>query len=101
VSVDGERDTPQVLANYFDQRNVSNFMIGLSGNQQILSLIQSDYDLFYELHTDEQDSFGNYPVDHTANIFLIDPSGNLTTIFAYGTSPETIAEYVLNKIQGT
>lgn len=99
ISVDGQRDTPQILASYFEQRDVQQFMIGLSGNDATLAQIASDYNLQYELHTDEIDASGSYPVDHTASIFLLDREGHLITVFAYGTSPQTISDYLLNRIQ--
>jgi protein SCO1/2 len=99
VSVDGQRDTPQALASYFTQRDVQHFMIGLSGNDQTLADISSDYGLQYRLNTDQIDASGSYSVDHTASIFLLDRQGRLIAVFAYGTPPETISDYLLNRIQ--
>lgn len=93
ISVDGERDTPAILSRYFGQRNVDDFMVGLSGDETTLKQISPDYSLQYQLN-DDADQNGNYSVDHTASLYLIDPEGSLTTIFAYGTQPEIMADYL-------
>lgn len=98
ISVDGERDTPERLRTYFKHRFLDDYMIGLSGDAVTLRQIKPDYNLNYELRKDEADQNGNYPVDHTASMFLIDPDGQLTTIFAFGTMPETIADYLLERL---
>lgn len=87
ISVDGARDTPQVLANYFAVRNISDF-IGLTGEEADLRRIGVDYGLFFELGT--PDERGLYNVDHTAGMFLIDQHGHWAVRYAYGTEQEVI-----------
>lgn len=91
VSVDGERDTPEILNRFFSQRR-ADFMIGMTGTDATLTPIKPDYGLSYELRFADADQNGNYPVDHTASLYLLDANGDLTTIFAYGTAPELMAE---------
>lgn len=87
ISVDGERDTPERLADYI--ANFDEAFIGMTGDEQTLRRISEDFDLFFEKHPGE-----NYIVDHTASVFMIDPESRLATIFAYGTEPEVMTEYV-------
>lgn len=94
ISVDGERDTPERLETYFYYQSVSDWMTGLSGDDVTLQQISVDYGLYYDLVLDEADDNGNYPVDHTASTYLINPDGELTTIFAYGTLPDYIVEQI-------
>ena len=91
VSVDNERDDPEKLARFFDSRRVSDFMIGMAADDNTLQRISADYRLFYEKQ-DNEDANGYYTVDHTANIYLLDPERKLSHIFAFGTEPEVIAD---------
>ncbi|MGB1285216.1 MAG: SCO family protein [Aggregatilineales bacterium] len=100
VSVDGERDTPAQITRYFATRRASDFILGLSGDETTLQRIGVDYDLFYQLN-DDADQNANYSVDHTARIYLINPQQELSAIFAYGTDPEAIADYIKELIPST
>lgn len=96
VSVDGERDTPQRIADYFLPFGVSDYAVGLQGEDIVLQRIAADYSLYYELHKDEGE---NYTVDHTSTMFLINEAGELDTIFSFGTNPEVIAEHIRSRLQ--
>lgn len=98
ISVDGQRDTPEILARYVAQRGVDDYLLGMSGDDITLAQISNDYGLFYELLTDEADEYGNYTVNHTASLYLIDAEGRLNTIFAYGTDPALIAERIAEEL---
>lgn len=91
VSVDAERDTPEVLARYLSAFDPT--FVGLSADIETLERIKDEYGLYYALRT--QDAPANhpdlYPVDHTTRTFVIDPDGRLRVSFAYNTSPEIIA----------
>lgn len=94
ISVDGDRDTSEILNRYFTQRNAADYMLGMSGDEVTLAQVGTDYGLFYELLTDEADDSGNYIVNHTANFYLLDAEGRMNTIFAYGTDVDLIAERI-------
>ena len=65
----------------------------------MLQRIQTDYSLVWELHTDEADEYGNYTVDHTSRLYLLDSNGDLAYTFAYGTQADTIADYIRELLQ--
>ena len=96
VSVDPERDTPEVMAEYvshFDSR-----FIGLVGSPEKTLEISTNYGIHYSRQ--ESDSALGYLVDHTATITLIDRRGHARLIFPYGTTAEQLAEdirYVLSR----
>lgn len=89
ISVDGQRDTPQALADYFRVRDITDF-IGLTGTTAELASVVADFGVFYELGA--PDAAGNYNVDHTAGSFLLDPQGRWTMRYAYGTPRDIIVE---------
>ncbi|MEQ8677782.1 MAG: SCO family protein [Aggregatilineales bacterium] len=92
ISVDGERDAPAVMADYFARRDMQSYMIGLSGDEATLNRIAPEYNLYYNLNPPDDNGF--YTVDHTASIYLLDTEGRLSRIFAYGTEPAIIAETI-------
>ncbi|HYO87617.1 MAG TPA: SCO family protein [Candidatus Limnocylindrales bacterium] len=91
VSVDGQRDTPELLATYL--RNFDPAFIGLQGNDETLAEIQPDYGFFYERRTDTG-SAAAYLVDHSTRSYLIDPQGRLRLSFTYDTGPKEIAQAI-------
>lgn len=88
VSVDGQRDTPEVLARYMTTFDPS--FIGLSGDGATLDSVAKEYGLYYKLRTDEANG-ASYPVDHTTMSYLIDRDGRLIALYPYEMTPEAIA----------
>lgn len=78
VSVDPERDTPDVLDTYmsaFDPR-----IIGLTGDPETVAKVAKEYRIF--VRKVEQDG-GDYTVDHTASVLLFDRDGQLRGTIGY------------------
>ncbi len=88
VSIDPERDTPDVLKDY-----MSNFgpnFIGLTGTPQQIRKMAKLWRTFYRKAEETGD--GGYLMDHSAIVFLLDKNGQYVRHFAYGTTPERMAE---------
>lgn len=81
ISVDPQRDTPERVQGYVNHFH-SDF-IGLSGSEEQLSKVWSDYGIFRQIV--DGPSAAGYSVDHTARITLIDQDGNLRVSYAYDT----------------
>lgn len=88
ISVDSERDTPEVLARYMTAFDPD--FIGLTGDERTLRQIGPDFGLYYEKRTVEGTS-ANYLVDHTTPSYLIDQEGRLRMVYSHGTPPEVIS----------
>ncbi|MEX2615458.1 MAG: SCO family protein [Alphaproteobacteria bacterium] len=73
LSVDPARDTPALLAEYV--AFFSDDFVGLTGPKSEIDRITKQLSAFYRLGP--KDSDGDYGVDHSAEIFLIDPKGRL------------------------
>ena len=77
VSVDPERDTPELMAQYVDYFGDEN--VGISGElDEIRKLAQSLYVYFDKVPLDGDD----YTVDHSPAVLVIDPDGNYRAGFA-------------------
>ncbi len=73
VTLDPERDTQQVLAQYvpaFDPR-----FLGLYGDSATTAKTAKDFKVFYEKRPGS--SPGSYTIDHTAASYVFDPKGRL------------------------
>ncbi len=77
VSVDPERDSSEVLKSYTAYFNPG--FIGLGGNMSQVESLTRQIGIAWFHH--EQDAEGNYLVDHSASIFLIDPQARLLAVF--------------------
>ena len=80
VTVDPERDTPEVLRQYvpsFDPR-----FLGLYGDAEATARVAKEFKIFYQKQP--QKNAGNYSVDHSAGTYIIDPQGRLRLYARYG-----------------
>ncbi len=89
ISVDGERDDPARLKRYLASFDDS--FIGLTGDDQTLSRIGADYGLFVQKR-EVPGTSAEYLIDHTASIYLIDETGHLVRMYAYGTPPQVMSQ---------
>jgi protein SCO1/2 len=96
VSVDGERDTPDVLANYVTIFNPS--FIGLQGNTETLTRIQPQFNLWYEF-VPQPDNAANYSVNHSPRTYLIDPQGELRITYSFGTERDVLVNSIREAVQ--
>jgi protein SCO1 len=88
ITVDGERDTPEVLATYFTTMRVDSFMIGMTGTEAELRQMGLPYGL--DFRYGEADALGNYTVEHTAGMFLLNNEGEWIRRYTYGMEREDI-----------
>lgn len=88
ISVDGERDTPDVLDRYVKTFDPS--FVGVQGTSATLQPIAKDYGLYAKKNT-EAGSASGYLVDHSVVTYVIDKQGRLRVFFPAGVQPTTIA----------
>lgn len=92
ISVDGVRDTPQMLRTYLE--NFDPEFVGFSGDDETLARIQPDYGFYYRRNL-QTGSQLLYTIDHSTRTYLVDPDGRLRTTFTYQTEPQTMARALL------
>lgn len=83
VSVDPERDTQELLALYlqsFDPR-----IVGLTGSAEDIRAVGQQYRAYWRAVPLEG---GDYTIDHTASIFLMDGAGAFIGTISYGEAME-------------
>jgi protein SCO1 len=87
VTVDPDRDTPEVLGKYlksFDRR-----LVGLTGTRAQISAAAKSFRVFYE-RQDRDD--GTYSYDHSAFIYLVDAEGRFIKAVAGDSGGKQIAD---------
>ena len=97
ISVDGERDTPDRLANYLSAFDPD--FIGLTGTDTDIRIVAKDYGVFFQ-RVSYDNTQADYLVDHTASTFVVGPEGRLRIIYPYGTDPAIMVEGVRMLIEG-
>ena len=90
ISVDPERDTMEVLARYvvlFHPR-----LIGLTGTPQQIKAAASAYKAYYARYKPPEG--GDYVIDHTGFVYLMDGTGAFRGFFPPGTSADRMVEII-------
>ncbi len=92
ITVDPQRDTPEVLAEYtkaFDAR-----ILGLTGSSELIRKAADSFNVFYEKVQEPGDGPNVYTMNHTAGMFLLDPQGRLIAKLGYSLSTDTMVERI-------
>jgi protein SCO1/2 len=95
ISVDPQRDKPDLLAEYlktFDPR-----FVGLTGSSAQISAAAKSFNVFYERHDTDD---GNYTYDHSSYLYLVDPGGQLVEALGSDRGSEQIAAALLSLMSG-
>lgn len=87
VSVDPERDTPDIIAEHvrrYDER-----FLGVSGTPDEVAAASTPFGIFYESVPGSEAT--QYLVNHTATITALDQQGRVRVVYPHGTVGEDIA----------
>lgn len=76
VSVDPERDTPQVLGQYVDYFGDGN--LGITGTLEETRKLTSGLGIYFQK---QETGDEHYSVDHSAAVLVIDPDGGFSAVF--------------------
>ena len=89
VTLDPERDTPAVMADYV--KNFGGRFVGLTGSPEAVAAAAKAYRIAYA-RFQEDATKGDYSIDHSALVYLMGKDGEYVTHFAYGTPAAKMAE---------
>jgi len=87
ITVDPERDTPEALKSYVTSFDAP--ILALTGTQEEVAQAAKAYRVYYAKHPEPG---GDYSMDHSSVIYVMDPEGRFTASFTHESSPEQIAE---------
>jgi protein SCO1 len=90
VTLDPERDTPQVLKAYL--ANFDPTFVALRGTPQQTAAVAKDFKIFYQKVPGKTP--GSYTLDHSAAAYVYDAQGRLRLYTRYGSGPQALASDV-------
>jgi protein SCO1/2 len=82
VTVDPERDTPEIMKSYVS--NVSDRIVGISGEPEKVHAMARSFGIYWKKVELEN---SDYTMDHTASILLLNRHGDFAGTIAYGENP--------------
>lgn len=97
VTVDPERDTPQVLSQYvtaFDPH-----FLALRGTVEETARVAKEFKIIYQKSTGTQPD--NYTMDHSAGTYIFDRQGRLRLYVSYGRGAEVFAHDIALLLKST
>ncbi|SRR5258708_110196 len=95
ITVDPQRDTRDVMANYlksFDAR-----ILGLTGTQAQIDGVTKEYRVYVALDKSERDG-DDYLVSHSAYLYLMDPRGKFVNVIEGKEDGDAIAAWLRKEI---
>lgn len=99
ITVDPERDTAEAVGSYVGSFHPR--FVGLSGTPDQVAVATKAYRVFARktpLRDSDGKDTGEYTVEHTGIIFLMNPEGRYLTHFSSGTTAEEMAAYIRREI---
>lgn len=86
VTVDPERDTPAAMKDYVASFDAP--IVGLSGTPEQVRAAEAGYRVYAAKHPEKD---GEYSMDHSSIIYVMDPAGRFVANFTHESPPEQIA----------
>jgi protein SCO1/2 len=90
ISVDPQRDTPKVIANYLSNSAFPRRSIGLTGTPQQVAQAAKAYHVYYQKVGEGTD----YQINHSTITYLMGPTGAFVCVIPYGETPQMMASQI-------
>ncbi len=87
VTIDPERDTPELLKAYMGSFDAS--FVALRGNAEQTAATAKEFKVFYAKVPGKTE--GSYTMDHTAGSYVFDAAGKVRLFVRYGSGAEALA----------
>jgi protein SCO1/2 len=97
ISVDPERDKPDVLERY--TRNFDPHIMGLTGSPELIRRAADHFKATYAKHLEPGDAPGDYSMDHSVGMYLVGPDGRFLTKYGYSAAADDIAQRLRIRIE--
>lgn len=87
VTIDPERDTPELLRNYVPAFDAS--FLGLRGDAEATAAVAKEFKVLYRKAPGATPD--TYTMDHSAGMFVFDPQGRLRVFVSHGAGADALA----------
>ncbi|MBN8551272.1 MAG: SCO family protein [Caulobacterales bacterium] len=91
ISIDPERDTPDAMADYLQTASFPTGVIGLTGTPDQIRQVAQAYRVVYSRR--DLDG-GGYTMDHSLNIYLMNPAGEFAIPLSASLGPDRLANLI-------
>ena len=95
ITVDPKRDTPEKLKSYLD--SFGSQFVGLTGSADDIAKVTKEYRVYYRAQAANEK--GDYAVDHSGVVYLMDPNGAFVANYSLETSPEALAADLMKRLR--
>ena len=89
ISVDPERDTPEIVKNY--AHAFADDFIGVSGKAEEIDAASAEFSAKYKIDKSNSSADASYEVSHSAYVYVIDPDFKLRLTIPFGAQAAEIA----------
>jgi len=93
ITIDPERDTPKVLADYMKAFGPT--FVGLTGTPAQIQEVEKNYRVYA---VKKPLAGGNYGMDHSSVLYLMGPDGKLISFYDEAISPDDLAKDLKQKV---
>ena len=95
ITVDPKRDTPEKLKAYL--ASFGPRFVGLTGDDQAIATVAKEYRVYYQTHPAQ--GGGEYTVDHSGIVYLMDETGAFIANYSLDESPDKMAQDLLQRLR--
>ena len=95
ITIDPERDTPEALADYLQTASFPEGVIGLTGTPEQVAEAARAYRVVYNRRELEG---GGYTMDHSLNIYLMNPAGEFAIPLSASLGPDRLARLIAGRM---
>lgn len=92
ISIDPERDTPQMLKDYLSSDGFPKGVIGLTGTPEQVAKVAKEYRAFYQKVGEGE----GYTMNHGLTVYLMGPDGKFRSAVAHDLGPSRTATLIEN-----
>lgn len=97
ITVDPERDTSKALAAYLDSASFPKATRGLTGSRAQIATVARAYHVYYQ----KAPQGASYTMDHSAVVYLMNPSGQFVRPLDITAPPPNVARQILAAMGGS
>lgn len=95
ISIDPERDTPQMLKDYLSSDGFPDGVIGLTGTPEQVAQVAREYRAFYQKVGEGE----GYTMNHGLTVYLMGPDGQFRSAVAHDLGPSRTATLIENAME--
>ncbi|WP_278070052.1 SCO family protein [Brevundimonas sanguinis] len=95
ISIDPERDTPQMLKDYLSSDGFPDGVIGLTGTPEQVAQVAREYRAFYQKVGEGE----GYTMNHGLTVYLMGPDGKFRSAVAHDLGPSRTVTLIENAME--